>query len=91
MSSPQKPQENSLKAKRTRQQARQRLQNAINTMQKSMYSLECLLEQFDETTLDEERAIFLNRAIAHLVLTAQPNFRIELLAQSQAELAILGA
>ena len=81
----------SLKAKCIRQDARQRLQNTINTMQKSMYTLECLLEQFEETEIDEERSLFLNRAISHLTYTAMPNFRIELLAQSQAELAMLGA
>ena len=79
----------SLKAKRVRQEARQRLQNAINTMQKSMYSLECLLEQFDETNSDEHRALCLSRAINHLMQTALPNFRVELLAQSQVELGKL--
>lgn len=81
---------NSLKAMHIRKQAHQRLQSAINTLQKNMYSMECLLEKLDDAKSDAERAQVMNSAINHLVCNIQPNLRIELLAHSQAELAQLG-
>ena len=80
-----------LKAEHTRQQAHQRLQSAINCLQRIMYSMECLLEKLDEAKDDAERARVMNSAINHLVTGIQPNLRIDLLADSQAELAKLGA
>jgi hypothetical protein len=55
--------------------ARERLQDSINTLQRAMYELECYEEKF--------------HAINHLVCNIQPNLRIDLLADSQAELAKL--
>ena len=81
----------SLKAQYARQQAQQRLQSAINTLQRNMYSMECLLEKLEEAKDDTERAQVMNSAINHLICNIQPNLRIDLLAQSQAELAKLGA
>lgn len=83
-------QANSLKAKHTRKQAHQRLQSAINTLQRNMYNMECLLERLEEAKDDAERAQVMNSAINHLVCNIQPNLRIDLLAQSQAELIQLG-
>ena len=79
-----------LKAEHTSQQANQRLQSAINCLQRIMYSMECLLEKLDEAMDDAERARVMNSAINHLVTGIQPNLRIDLLADSQAELAKLG-
>ena len=81
----------SLKANYERTQARKHLQSAINRLQRSMYDLECHLESLETAEDDAERAKHLNAAINHLVCTLQPNLRIDLLAQSQAELAVLAA
>ena len=80
----------SLKAKHIRNQAHQRLQSAINCLQRSMYRMECFLEMIDSAKIDAERAQHMNSAINYLVNGIQPNLRIDLLAQSQAELAKLG-
>jgi acetyl-CoA carboxylase carboxyltransferase component len=81
----------SLKANYERTQARKRLQSAISTLQRSMYDMECILEKLDDATDDSERSKHLNAAINHLVCNIQPNLRIELLANSQAELAVMAA
>ena len=81
----------SLKAKHTRKQAHQRLQAAINCLQRSMYNMECLLEKLESAKDDSERAQHINSAINYLVTGIQRNLRIDLLAESQAELAKLGA
>jgi len=81
----------SLKAKHARKQAHQRLQSAINCLQRSMYNMECFLEKLDSAKDDSERAQHINSAINYLVTGIQPNLRIDLLAESQAELAKLGA
>ena len=80
-----------LKAEHTRQQANQRLQAAINCLQCNMYSMECLLEKLDTAKDDAERAQVMNSAINHLATGIQPNLRIDLLPDSQSELAKLGA
>ena len=80
----------SLKANYERTQARKRLLSAVNTLQRSMYDMECLLEKLDEAKDDAERAQHISAAINHLVCNIQPNLRIDLLANSQAELAKLG-
>ena len=71
--------------------ARERLQNSINTLQRAMYELERYAEKFDEAKDNVERSKVLNHSINHLVCNIQPNLRIDLLAYSQAELAMLGA
>lgn len=74
-----------------RQQAHERLQAAINCLQRSMFELECYLEKLDAAANDVQRAEIINAAINHLVTGIQPNLRIDLLAHSQAELCKLGA
>ena len=86
-----KNQPRSLKANYERTQARKHLQSAINRLQRSMYDLECCLENLEAAENDAERAKALNAAINPLVCNMQPNLRIDLLAESQAELAKLGA
>ena len=80
-----------IQAKQTRNLAQERLQTAINTLQRSMYDLECYSERLDAADNDTERTWVMNSAINHLVCNIQPNLRIDLLAESQAELAVLGA
>ena len=79
------------KEKYTCESARERLQDSINTLQRAMYELERYAEKFDEAEDNVERAKVLNHSINHLVCNIQPNLRIDLLAHSQAELAMLGA
>mgnify|MGYP001422051440 CR=1 FL=1 len=80
-----------IQAKQTRNLAQERLQTAINTLQRSMYDLGCYSERLDAADNDTERTWVMNSAINHLVCNIQPNLRIDLLAESQAELAVLGA
>lgn len=74
-----------------RVKARERLQAAINQLQRSMYDMECYAEKLATAKNDRERAQAMNWAINHLICNIQPNYRIDLLAQSQAELAVLAA
>ena len=80
-----------LEAKSTRKIASERLQAASNQLQRSMYDMECYAEKLDAANSDRERSQVLNWAINHLVCNIQPNLRIDLLAQSQAELAVMAA
>lgn len=78
-------------ATHVRQQANERLQAAINCLQRNMFELECYVEKLDAAANDIHRAEIINAAINHLVTDIQPNLRIDLLARSQAELYKLGA
>ena len=78
-----------LKEQQVREIARERLQSAINSMQRAMYDLEVYADKFDNAGTDYERGKVLNYAINHLYCNIQPNLRIDLLADSQAELAKL--
>lgn len=80
-----------IEAKSIRTTASERLQMAINHLQCSMYDMECYQDKLAEATSDRERALVLNWAINHLVCNIQPNLRIDLLATSQAELAVMAA
>ena len=80
-----------IEAKSARTTASERLQMAINHLQRSMYEMECYQDKLAEAASDRERALVLNWAINHLVCNIQPNLRIDLLATSQAELAVLAA
>ena len=80
-----------LEAKSTRTIASERLQTAINQLQRSMYDMECYAKKLEEATSDRERSQVLNWAINHLVCNIQQNLRIDLLATSQAELAVMAA
>ena len=76
-------------AKQVREIARERLQLAINSLQRAMYDLEVYSDKFDNAGTDYERGKVVNYAINHLYCNIQPNLRIDLLADSQAELAKL--
>ena len=86
-----KKQPRSLKANYERNQASKRLEFVINRLQRSMYDLECCLEDLEAAEDDAKRAKALNAAINHLVTGIQPNLRIDVLIDSQSELAKLGA
>ena len=76
-------------AKQVREIAKERLQSAINSLQRAMYDLEVYADKFDNAVTDYERGKVMNYAINHLYCNIQPNLRIDLLADSQAELAKL--
>lgn len=70
-------------------QAKERLQDAVNTLQRSMYELEVYIERFEQADTERERSQIVNWAVNHLVCNITPNLRIDLLADSQAQLAVL--
>ena len=76
-------------AQQVREMAKERLQSAINSLQRAMYALEVYADKFDNAATDYERGKVINYAINHLYCNIQPNLRIDLLADSQAELAKL--
>jgi len=78
-----------LQAQQVREIAKERLQSAINSLQRAMYELEVYSDKFDNASTDYERGKVVNYAINHLYCNTQPNLRIDLLADSQAELAKL--
>ena len=80
-----------IQAQQTRKLAEERLQAAINTLQRSMYEMECFAERLEAADSNAERGWVMNSEINYLVTGIQPNLRIDLLAQSQAELAKLEA
>ena len=78
-------------AKHAREKAVQQMQEAINHLQRTHYELERYMERMEEAATDRERAQLLNWYINHLVCNIMPNLRIDLLAASQAELAVMAA
>lgn len=75
-----------IEASYAREKATERLQDAINTLHRSAYDLELYAEKLEDAIDDKHRAQVINWAINHLVCNILPNFRIDLLANSQAEL-----
>jgi len=80
-----------LQEQQVREIAKKRLQSAINSLQRAMYDLEVYADKYDNASTDYDRAKVINYAINHLYCNIQPNLRIDLLADSQAELAKLEA
>ena len=80
-----------LQEQQVRERAKQHLQSAINSLQRAMYDLEVYAEKYDNASTDYDRAKVINYAINHLYCNIQPNLRIDLLSDSQAELAKLEA
>lgn len=80
-----------IQAQQTRKLAEERLQASINTLQRSMYEMECFAVRLEAADSNAERGWIMNSAINYLVTGIQPNLRIDLLAESQAELAKLEA
>ena len=78
-----------LLAKQAREKANQRLQDAVNVLQRSMYEIERYQERMQDANSDKERAQVINWAVNYLVCNIMPNLRVDLLADSQAELRAL--
>lgn len=78
-----------LQTQQVREQAKQRLQSAINSLQRAIYDLDVYADKYDSAVSDYDRAKVINYAIHHLYCNIQPNMRIDMLADSQAELAKL--
>ena len=83
------PEIQALQEQLVRTEAKERLQSAINSLQRAMYDLEVYADKYDNAGTDYDRAKVINYAINHLYCNIQPNIRIDLLADSQAELAKL--
>jgi hypothetical protein len=83
------PEIRALQEQLVRTEAKERLQSAINSLQRAMYDLEVYVDKYDNAGTDYDRAKVINYAINHLYCNIQPNLRIDLLADSQAELAKL--
>ncbi|MFM7011217.1 MAG: hypothetical protein ACKO0Z_18145 [Betaproteobacteria bacterium] len=78
-----------IEANYVRERAQERLQDAINHLQRSAYELEVYEEKLAAADDDKHRAQVINWAINHIVSNILPNFRIDLLATSQADLATI--
>lgn len=76
-------------AAQAREKANQRLQDAVNVLQRSMYEIERYQERLHDCKTDKERAQVVNWAVNYLVCNIMPNLRVDLLADSQAELGAL--
>ncbi len=79
-----------IEANYIREKPTERLEDAINFLQRSAYDLELYAEKLEGAEDDRQRAQVMNWAINHLVCNILPNLRIELLANSQAELSKTG-
>jgi hypothetical protein len=78
-----------LVAAQAREKADERLQDAANVLQRSMNEIQRYRERIQEASTDKERAQVLNWAVNYLVSSIMPNLRVDLLADSQAELRAL--
>ena len=76
-------------AAQAREKANQRLQDAVNVLRRSMYEIERYQERLQDCKTDKERAQVVNWAVNYLVCNIMPNLRVDLLADSQAELCAL--
>ncbi|MFZ2738075.1 MAG: hypothetical protein WBI20_02850 [Burkholderiaceae bacterium] len=72
-----------------RQNARESLVNARNTLERALQEMDSYIARFDAADTDRDRAKVVNWSINHLVANIQPNLRIDLLADRQSELAKL--
>ncbi len=79
-----------IEANYIREKATERLQDTINFLQRSVYDLEQYAEKLEAAEDDRQRALVMNWAISHLICNILPNLRIDLLANSQAELCKTG-
>ena len=79
-----------IEANYIREKATERLEDAINFLQRSAYDLKLYAEKLEGAEDDRQRAQVMNWAINHLVCNILPNIRIDLLANSQAELSKTG-
>ena len=73
-----------------REKATERLQDAINFLQRIVYDLELCAEKLEAADDDRQRAQVMNWSINLLVCNILLNLRIDLLATGQAELLSMG-
>lgn len=76
-------------AEHTRQNARESLAGARNTLKRTLQEMDGYIAKFDDATTDRDRAKIINWSINYLVSSIQPNLRIDLLVNSQSELFAL--
>lgn len=76
-------------AAQARDKAEQRLRDAVNVLQRSIEEINRYQERLLDCKTDVERSQVINWAVNYLVCSITPNLRIELLADSQAELRAL--
>jgi hypothetical protein len=79
-----------IEANYIREKATERLQDAINFLQRSTYDIELYAEKLEGAEDDRQRTHVMNWAINHLVCNILLNLRIDLLANSQAKLSTTG-
>jgi two-component sensor histidine kinase len=76
-------------AAQARDKAEQRLRDAVNVLQRSIDEINRYQERLLVCKTDVERSQVINWAVNYLVCSITPNLRIDLLADSQAELRAL--
>jgi len=72
-------------------QAKERMQDAVNTLQRGNYELELYIERFEQATTDDERSKVTNRFLTYLASGITSNLRLDLLADSQAQMTVFAA
>ena len=82
-------QTHAIEARYIRDKAQRHLQSAIDSLQSNIDEMQGYLGRLDAATTDAERAWVMNSAINHLASSIHPNLWVDLLAESQAELAVL--
>ena len=76
-------------AAQARDKAEQRLRDAVNVLHRSIDEINRYQERLLDCKTDVERSQVINWAVNYLVCSITPNLRIDLLADSQAELRAL--
>lgn len=80
-----------IRAKDTRSDAVERLRAAISHLHRCAYDLDLYAQRVESAENDLQRSLAMNWAINYLASSVMPHLRIETLARSQAELAVLAA
>ena len=73
------------------QQAAERMQDAVNTLERGIDEMQRYIQLFEQATKDGERSNVVNRFLTYLASGITPNIRFDLLADSQAQLAVFAA
>ena len=76
-------------AAQARDKAEQRLRDAVNVLQRSIDEINRFQERLQDCKTGIERSQVINWVVNYLVCNITPNLRIDLLADSQAELRAL--
>jgi hypothetical protein len=73
------------------EQAAERMQDAVNTLERGINEMQRYIQRYEQATNDGERGKVINRFLTYLATAITPNIRFDLLADSQAELAVFAA